>query len=133
MEKALQTIAKLKKNLVSNEELVRAAWKPAVGPRIEAHARIRALFGKRLVVEVDDRVWQAQLETLSPAILKKLEALLGEKVADHLDFRVGLPRKAPEPVEAPFALTPQDAEAARIRDPYLRRIYLQSKRRAKSS
>ncbi len=130
MEKALRTLSKLKKNLVSDEELVRAAWKSAVGPRIEAHARIRALFSKRLVVEVDDRVWQAQLETLAPAILRKLETLLGGRFADTLDFRVGLPRKAPEAAPAPFALTAQDPEAARIRDPHLRRIYLQSKRRA---
>jgi hypothetical protein len=133
MEKALQSIAKLKAKLVSDEELLRAAWKSAVGPRIEAHARIRALFGKRLVVEVDDRVWQSQLESLAPAILAKLEKLTGGRLAAFLDFRVGLPRRMPEAVEAPFSLTAQDAEAAKIRDPYLRRIYLQSKRRAKSS
>lgn len=131
MDKALRHIAKLKNDLVPEEDLLRAAWKVAVGPRLEAHARFRELVRDRAVIEVDDKIWQTQLTTLRGHILEKLAKVVGQRTVKQLEFRVAIPRKAPQSAGAEeFQLLPQDVEARRIEDPLLRRIYLDSKRRA---
>ncbi|MDX2269576.1 MAG: DciA family protein [Bryobacter sp.] len=132
MEKALKLIGKLKANLVSDEELLRAAWKAAVGPRIEAHARFRAYFPGRIVIEVDDRIWQNQLETLGPSIVKKMEGLTGRELRALIEFHLAIARPAPAVEEVPFRLSAPASEESRIQDPILRRIYANSKRRAKA-
>lgn len=131
MDKALRLLGKLKNGVVSQEELARAAWRAAVGDRIEAHARFRELVRDRIVVEVDDLVWQKQMHTLERQILSKLERLLGRVVARQIEYRVAIPRKQPVVAETPtFELKLQDAEANKIGDVGLRRVYLRSKRRA---
>jgi hypothetical protein len=131
MDKALRLLGKLKNGVVSQEELARAAWRAAVGDRIEAHARFRELVRDRIVVEVDDLVWQKQMHTLERQILSKLERLLGRVVARQIEYRVAIPRKQPIVAETPtFELKLQDAEANKIGDVGLRRVYLRSKRRA---
>ncbi len=134
MEKALRLITKLKNNLVADDELVRAAWLAAVGPRLEAHARFRELVRDRAVIEVDDRIWQSQLASLERPIVEKLEKLVGRRVVSRIEYRVAIPRPKPQAAPLPeFALAARDPEANRIADPSLRRIYLQSKRKAKIS
>jgi hypothetical protein len=131
MDKALRLLGKLKNGVVSQEELARAAWRAAVGDRIEAHARFRELVRDRIVVEVDDLVWQKQMHTLERQILAKLERLLGRVVARQIEYRVAIPRKQPVVAETPtFELKLQDSEANKIGDVGLRRVYLRSKRRA---
>lgn len=131
MDKALRLIAKLKNDLVPEEELLRAAWKVAVGPRLESHARFRELIRDRVVIDVDDRIWQAQLTTLREQILDKLARVVGSRTVKQIEFRIAIPRKAPQSAGAEeFRLLPQDVEANKIADPYLRRMYLNSKRRA---
>ncbi len=131
MDKALRLLGKLKNEVVGNEELARAAWRAAVGDRIEAHARFRELVRDRIVVEVDDRVWQSQMHTLEKQILAKLSRLLGKVVARQIEYRIGIPKLGPQAVAAPdFRLEPKDVEAGKIGDPGLRRMYLKSKRRA---
>jgi hypothetical protein len=137
MEKALRLISKLKSRLVPEDELLAAAWKAAAGPKIEAHARFLNWIGNRLVIAVDDVVWQHQLTSLEKPLLDKLERLLGTRKVARIEYRVAIPRMLPRGDDGAFALKAptviEDAEAAKIRDPYLRRIYLQSKRRAKVS
>lgn len=131
MDKALRLIGKLKSNLVSDEELARAGWRAAVGDRIEAHARFRELLRDRIVVEVEDKVWQSQMYSLEGQILAKLERLLGRRVARQIEFRIAIPRPRPASEGlAEFQLQSRDPEAERIRDHGLRRMYLRSKRRA---
>jgi hypothetical protein len=131
MDKALRLLGKLKNDLVGDEELARAAWRAAVGDRIEAHARFRGLVRDRLVVEVDDRVWQSQMMSLERPILDKLERMLGKRIARQIEYRIAIPRMQPQVEEGEsFELRVQDAEAARIKDPGLRRVYLRSKKRA---
>ena len=62
------------------EDLACAGWPAAVGQRIAAHARAVSLAGNRLVVEVEDAVWQRQLCVLKKQILKRLEEVLGQSV-----------------------------------------------------
>ena len=131
MDKALRLLGKLKNDVVGNEELARAAWRAAVGDRIEAHARFRGLVRDRIVVEVDDRVWQSQMHTLEKQILEKLSRLLGKVIARQIEYRIAIPKLVPETVGvAGFRLESKDVEAGKIGDPGLRRMYLKSKRRA---
>jgi len=131
MDKALRLLGKLKNGVVSNEELARAAWRAAVGDRIEANARFRGLIRDRIVVEVDDRVWQSQMHTLERQILSKLARLLGKTVATQIEYRIAVPKPTPQvEIEPKFRLQACDSEARKISDPGLRRMYLNSKKRA---
>ena len=69
---------------LSAEELVCAAWPNAVGKKIALHTRAAKLVRTRLVVEVEDKVWQRQLFAISRHILGNLERALG--AAPHLVF-----------------------------------------------
>ena len=131
MDQALRLLGRLKNQVVGDEELLRAAWKAAVGDRIEAHARFRELLRDRIVVEVEDRVWQSQLHSLERQILQKIERLTGRSVARQIEYRLAIPRPGPKvEMAAEFQLAAQDQEAAGIADPGLRRVYLRSKKRA---
>ena len=79
---------------VSAEQLVCAAWSAAVGARIAKHARAERLVRTKLIVGVDDAVWQRQLFGMSRMILSKLTENLGDRlVVDELEFRVAAPRR----------------------------------------
>src|SRR5260370_17172303 len=62
---------------VSRQELVCAAWSAAVGKRIARHARAERLVRTKLIVGVDDAVWQRHLFSLSRIILSNLAENLG--------------------------------------------------------
>ena len=131
MDKALRLLGKLKNKVVSEEELARSAWRAAVGERIEGHARFRELVRDRIVVEVDDLVWQGQMTTLERQILGKLNRLVGKVIARQIEYRVAIPRLKPQAAtEVDFQLELKHPEARKISDPGLRRVYLNSKRRA---
>jgi len=105
-----------------------AAWPAAVGKRLAARARPIALVRERLVVEVDDALWQRNLYALRGQILAKLADLLGDGAPQALEFRVGVPRRAPQ-VETRSGVRDND-EAGTIADPVLSRIYRISRRKA---
>ncbi len=109
--------------------MVRALWPAAVGKAIAAHtARLRMVRSK-LIVEVEDAIWQRQLHTLSYQILGRLQTLSGSKNVTEIEFRIGVPRREPQRAEtAQPALTIDEAD--RIKDPTLRRIYQRSRQRA---
>lgn len=136
MDPALRLISRIKNSVVDDEAQARSAWKRTIGSRLEAHARFRALVRQRLVVEVDDKIWQSQLYSLEKQILNKLERVLGRKVVTQIEFQLAIPRLGPQlesgvafSLEAPM---PKDKSAQGIQDPILRRNYLNSKRRAAS-
>lgn len=118
---------KLPGECIDPEDVVRAAWIQAVGPRIGAHARAVALAGRRLVVEVEDAVWQRQLQTLAPRILAKLAAVAGSECVAAIEFRTGLPRRQPQRAES---TRPSRDEADAIADPVLRRLYIAARNRS---
>jgi hypothetical protein len=116
---------------ISPEEMACAAWSDAVGKKIAAHTRAAKLVRTRLVVEVEDRVWQRQLFALSACILKNLEKSLGSGLVDDLEFRV-VPRRR-EPQRADRATPGLFAdEASGIEDPVLRSIYKAARKRAQA-
>lgn len=116
---------------VSAETLVCGAWRHAVGKKIASHTHAVKLVRTRLVVEVEDKVWQWQLMSLSGFILRNLARHLGAGLVEELHFKV-VPRRR-EPARAERALTGLFAdEAAGIEDPVLRTIYKAARARAQA-
>jgi predicted nucleic acid-binding Zn ribbon protein len=128
MERASRLVSKLAfpKGAVSAEDLVRAAWPEAVGKRIAGHARGASLTGKRLVVEVEDVIWQRQLSVLMKQILGRLEDVLGQPMVSEIEFRVTPRRRLPRIAETPRQ---SGDESDQILDPVLRTIYRQQRPR----
>jgi predicted nucleic acid-binding Zn ribbon protein len=120
---------KLPRDVVTLEDIARKAWGLAVGKRIAARTQPVALVRGKLVVEVEDIVWQRQLNTLSGQILANLRKHIGPEIVDDLDFR---PMGARRPVQRAQELSPAKPrdEAASIADPVLRRLYIVSRNKA---
>ena len=112
---------------LSREELACAVWPQAVGKRIARHTRAVSLADSRLVVEVEDAIWEWQLASLRKPILSKLAELLGPETVCDIQFRPGIPRRLPQRAEQ--LRSPPD-EADQIEDPCLRRLYRSSRRRS---
>ncbi len=131
MERASKLIRRLQVagEPVSNEQVACAAWPQSVGKKIAAHTRATRLVRDRLVIEVEDRVWQRQLVTLSPQILASLERNLGRGVVDDLEFRVTPKRREPQRAAASIPRSSAD-EADSIADPILRSLYKTSRKRS---
>lgn len=136
MERAGRLIAKLKPagRHLNSGEFVIAAWRAAVGHRLATRTRAVALHRNTLIVEVEDDLWRKNLSLLRAQLLKNLSDLLDDQAPAAIEFRIGIPRRPPasEPV---FTLSPSRLhdEADRIADPVLRRIYLNSRRKAAAS
>jgi len=113
---------------VSSQEVVCAAWSATVGKRIARHARAERLVRTKLIVGVDDVVWQRQLFSMSRMILSKLADIVGAGLVDDVEFRVSPPRRGPQRAERSSPSTSLD-EADRIEDPGMRRIYITSRKR----
>ncbi len=125
MERAGKTVARLLvRPGVPAEDVAKAAWPAAVGRRIAEYARAVALVRDKLVVEVDDGVWQRQLWQMRTPILAKLQGLLGTNLVNDLEFRIAVPRRPPA--------RSASHSAGEIEDPVLRRNYLASERRSVS-
>ena len=85
----------------------------------------------RLIVEVEDVIWQRQLFGLSHQILRNLAKSVGSGVVEDVEFRV-VPRKR-EPERARAAAPGLFAdEADGISDPVLRGIYKASRKKAQA-
>ena len=138
MERASRVLAKLKlaQEDVSPEQIATAAWDVAVGSTIARHTSVVGLVRNRLVIEVEDAIWQRQLWALRNQILRSLEKTLGPPtVVTELEFRVAGPRRKPVQVSAtrqPVANTSQPGqdEADAIRDPMFRMIYRAARKKA---
>jgi hypothetical protein len=131
MERASKFIRDLglSRETISTEELACAAWPDAVGKKIAAHTRAAKLVRTRLVVEVEDQIWQRQLFALSGYILRNLAKSLGAGAVDDVEFRV-VPRKR-DPQRAAQAIPGLFAdEASGIEDPVMRSIYKAARKRA---
>jgi predicted nucleic acid-binding Zn ribbon protein len=130
MERASRLLGKLKfpGDAVSSEELARAAWSAAVGPRISKHARAERLVRTKLIVGVDDKIWGRQLFAMSQLILSKIAENLGEGLVDDLEFRIAPQKRGPQRAEQSTAAGPED-EADGIEDQNLRRLYLTSRKK----
>lgn len=131
MERAGRSFAQLKaaRACLSREEWARAAWKAAVGRMLAQRTRVLSLVRDRLVVEVEDALWQRNLHGLRTQILANYARLLGEQAPQDLEFRIGTPRRPPQ-MEKRTAAAPLFDEADAIADPVMARIYRMSRRKA---
>jgi hypothetical protein len=130
MERASKLIRglRLPGNPITNEEIACAAWPAAVGKKIAAHTRPARMVRNRLIVEVEDHIWQRQLFALTSHILRNLEKGLGPGMVEDVEFRV-VPRRR----DAQRAALPVPAlldEADGIADPVLRGIYRTARAKA---
>jgi predicted nucleic acid-binding Zn ribbon protein len=134
MERAGRLIPKLKLSpeLADPEGRARAAWALAAGPKIARHTKAMSLVRGKLIVEVEDFVWQRQLATLEHFLLRNLRGALGEAIVESLDFRpmprhMLLERRGPQMAETS---RPAGDLSERIEDPVLAWNYRQSKAKA---
>jgi Protein of unknown function (DUF721). len=131
MERASRLMGKLKfpGDSVSGEQLVCAAWIATVGGRIAKHARAERLVRTKLIVGVDDSVWQRQLFGMSRMILSKLTENLGDNLTvDELEFRIAQQKRGPQRAERSAPATAGD-EADGIEDADLRRLYITARKK----
>jgi len=134
MERAAQLIKnkKLSRELVSDEDIVRAVWPTAVGKKIADHTSRLKLVRHNLVVEVEDATWQRQLHGLSRQIVDRIQKLTGSDAVQEIEFRIGVPRRQPQRAETRdtglFAASEDEAES--IQDPVMRRLYRLSRKKA---
>jgi hypothetical protein len=132
MERASKLIRglRLPGDVISPEELACAAWPQAVGKKIAANTRALRMVRARLIVEVEDKVWQRQLFTLSRHILGNLERSLGYSLVEDLEFRIVPRRREPQRAAAPVPALMDEADS--IADPVLRDIYKASRKKAQA-
>ena len=136
MERAARLIKnkKVSSDLMTDEDLIRAAWRTAVGRIIASHTSHLRMVRKTLIVEVEDALWQRQLRVLSRQILQNLNKVTGGCSAMELEFRIGVPRRQPQRAETRESGNLSEAserdESETIRDPMLRKVYRLSRGKA---
>lgn len=106
-----------------------AAWPEVIGKRLAARAVAIALVRDKLVVEVEDAIWQKQLFFMRHQIVDKARKVIGDGIVNEVEFRVAVRRRPPQ-----VALTAAPADrilnADSIEDPVLRILYNQAKKKA---
>jgi predicted nucleic acid-binding Zn ribbon protein len=124
------------REIVNDEDVFRAAWPLAVGRAIARHtSRLKLVRGK-LVVEVEDAIWQRQLHTLSSQIIDRLRKVTGSAIVTDLEFKIGVPRRSVQRAEstelfaAPSSPHGAGDEAETILDPVLKKVYRLSRKKA---
>ncbi len=129
MMRAATVLSKMKlaKAGVSSERLAVPSWAQTVGKTIARHTRAVGIFEGTLVVDVEDAVWEKNLRLLQPQIMEKLTATLGPGKVRNIRFKVAIPKRSPQREDN---LVVSADEADSIKDPILRRIYIQSRKRA---
>ena len=111
---------------LSPADCARAAWPHAVGARIAVHARAVECRDSLLIVEVEDAIWRHQLYTMRSQILRRLADVAGKDCVRSIEFRIGVPRRAPQRAQSLLA-SPDEADG--IADPILRRNYRASRKK----
>lgn len=131
MERAGRSLGKLKlSDKISTDELARSCWAVGVGKRIAAHSVAVGLVRGRLVVEVEDAVWQKQLFQLRHQILRRLKEVIGDDLIQDVEFRVAMERRPPQQAQVRTSHGAGADEADRIEDPILRMVYRESRKKA---
>jgi predicted nucleic acid-binding Zn ribbon protein len=101
-----------------------AAWKYIVGEPLGMHAVPVQLQNKKLVVVVEDNIWQRQLEQMRGHLLFRLNSLLGQTLVKSIELRIDpktLAKKQRPDYKIPGELL---TAAAGIEDVELRRAFL---------
>lgn len=130
MERAARLLAQLKpaRRVLRDRDLAAAAWPAAVGKQVAARTRVLRLEERRLLVAVEDVLYQRNLQNLTRQILGNLRELVGAGAPEAIEFVLAPQRRLPQR-EFRLEFAPGD-EAESIADPGLRRIYVNSRRKA---
>jgi predicted nucleic acid-binding Zn ribbon protein len=92
MDTLIKTLPAILAAAAASEEVAAAAcvaaWKHLVGEGIANHAVPVQLQNKRLVVAVEDNIWQRQLEQMRGQLLFRLNSLLGQPIVKSIEWRV---------------------------------------------
>ena len=126
---------------LGREVTVRLLWPSIVGSRLASHTQLKGVRGNTLLVSVPDRSWLGPLESMSRTVLDAVNRMGIGKVFDSIEFvedkQLRPPPAAPRqeavdahPGGADDLLT---AEAGLIADEGLRRLFLASARKYRSS
>lgn len=116
------------------EPRARAAWGVAAGKTIARHTRATVLVRGKLLVEVEDALWQRQLATMGHFFVRNLAKELGPGVVTQIDFRPTPKRRPPQMAQAMSAQTVTAYTARKsvesvegIEDPVLGLLYKRSR------
>ena len=128
MERAAKSLARLRMSgQIAPDELALAAWPVAAGEAIARHTQAVKLVRGKLIVEVEDALWQRNLFGFQQQVLRAIRTVLGAGIVEDLEFRIARGRRPPQR-ETRIA-EPRD-EAESIRDPVLRIIYKRARQKA---
>ncbi len=136
MERAARLITKHKysQKVIEGEDIVRGIWPLAVGKTIARHTGKLQVVRDKLVVEVEDAIWQKQLFCLSAQIVLQVQKCMGSTAIQSIEFRIGVRRREPQRSElsrtVDAALPGIADEADGIQDPVLKKVYRMSRKRA---
>lgn len=141
MERASRILGKLQLKPaevagVKMYHLAPGAWTAAVGKKVASHTRPAFLQDGKLIVDVEDAVWQSQLRTLESAILPRIAKIVGAGFIERIEFRLCPPRRQAAMAAVPqFQMTAPGCEAVAdessgILDPVMRRVYRAARRKA---
>jgi hypothetical protein len=130
MERAARLIKnkKFSQKVFTDEDLACAVWPTAVGKAISAHTLRVKLVRDKLVVEVEDAIWQKQLFHLRGQILDRLHRVTGCGTIQELEFRIAVPRRLPQRAESRETAAPDEADS--IQDAVLKKVYRLSRKKA---
>jgi len=131
MERASKLIRSLRLpgEAIDHGKVACAVWALSVGKKIAGHTRAARMVRTRLIVEVEDAIWQRQLFTLTPQILGKPGQNPGPGLVEQVEFRIVPLRREPQRAVAAMPAPAAD-EASEIFDPVLRSIYRASRKKA---
>jgi predicted nucleic acid-binding Zn ribbon protein len=127
MQRAARVLQKVKLPAarLAPEELGEAVWPAVAGKRLASRTGPVRMYGRKMVVEVEDDVWKRQLSAMAGQLLIRLQQVAGPSLVDSLEFRVGLPKRRPPAMS--LAITAAGDPADGITDPIFRHLYLASR------
>ena len=108
------------------EQRMARCWASAVGRQIASRSRVLKLAESTLIVEVEDAVWQRQLQGLKKQILGRLRTESDSRLIRNIRFQVARPRKTPKSQPMPSR---KADEADGIEDPTLRKLYIAARKK----
>jgi predicted nucleic acid-binding Zn ribbon protein len=92
MDNLIKTLPAILAAAAASEEVAEvaaiAAWKHVVGAGLVNHAVPVRLENKKLIVVVEDNIWQRQLEQMRGQLLFRLNSLLGQPLVRSIELRI---------------------------------------------
>ena len=68
------------------ETVIISLWRPAVGEAIAEASRAQSFTGGRLTVGVKDKNWKAQLDSIAPELVAKMNRFLGKNIVRYIEI-----------------------------------------------